>query len=258
MSRDPVLDFYGDLADDYHLIHADWDESLRSQGVALDRLIRAEIGPGPHRLLDCSCGIGTQALGLAALGHRVHATDISAPAVARAEREADARGLALTFGVADMCALAAQVEGVFDLVLSCDNALAHMLDDEALARAAAGMAAKVAPGGLLLASIRDYETLRVERPNAAPPSDYDAPGGRRAVFQLWDWEDDSDIYRMTIFILRQEGDDWTMRHSESRLRAVGRDAVGAALGDAGLTDIVWRLPPASGYYQPVVTARKPR
>ena len=117
MSRDPVLDFYADIAEDYHLIHADWEASLKRQAVGLDDLIRGQIGLGPYRLLDCSCGIGTQALGLAARGHRVHATDISAPEVARAEREAEARGLTLTFGVADMRELAAQVEGEFDVVL---------------------------------------------------------------------------------------------------------------------------------------------
>lgn len=256
MSRDPVLDFYAELADDYHLIHADWDASLKRQAADLDGIIRAQLGPGPHRLLDCSCGIGTQALGLAALGHGVHATDISPRLVARAEREAIVRGHALTFGVADMRDLGSQVAGAFDVVLSCDNALAHMLGDDDLDRAAAGMAAKVAPGGLLLASIRDYDALVAERPRSAPPSAYDAPGGRRAVFQLWDWEDAGNLYRLTLFILHRQGDGWTMRHSESRLRAVTRDEVSAALDRAGLADIAWHMPPASGYYQPVVTARK--
>ena len=76
------------------------------------------------------------------------------------------------------------------------------------------------------------------------------------MFQLWDWEDAGNIYRLTLFILRQQGDGWTMRHSESRLRATTRDEVGAAMDRAGLTDIAWHLPPASGFYQPVVTARK--
>lgn len=255
MSRDPVLDFYADIADDYHLIHANWDESLARQAADLNGIIGAQLGPGPHRLLDCSCGIGTQALGLAALGHRVRATDISAQLVARAEREAQSRGLALDFGVTDMCDLGAQVEGEFDVVLSCDNALAHMLDDNHLDRAVAGMVAKMAPGGLLLASIRDYDALLAERPHSAPPSAYDTPSGRRVVFQLWDWEDARNIYRLTLFILRRRGEGWTMRHSESRLRAVTREEVSAALDRAGLTDIAWHLPAAGGYYQPVVTAR---
>src|SRR5690606_33844783 len=55
-------DFYQQLAGDYHLIFADWEASVVRQGAVLDGLIRAFL-PGPSLdLLDCSCGIGTQAL----------------------------------------------------------------------------------------------------------------------------------------------------------------------------------------------------
>ena len=85
---DSVRAFYDELAESYHLIFADWQGSMRRQATALDRLIQEQLGPGPHDILDCACGIGTQAIGLALLGHRVQATDISPNAVARAEREA--------------------------------------------------------------------------------------------------------------------------------------------------------------------------
>ena len=102
---DSVRAFYDELAESYHLIFADWHGSMRRQAAALDRLIDAQIGPGPHAILDCACGIGTQAIGLALLGHTVHATDLSPNAVARAEREAATRDASLSFGVADMRAL---------------------------------------------------------------------------------------------------------------------------------------------------------
>ncbi|MFQ5785039.1 MAG: class I SAM-dependent methyltransferase [Alphaproteobacteria bacterium] len=256
-ARDPALDFYDDLAGEYHLIHADWDDSLARQAAALDAIIRARLGPGTLRLLDCSCGIGTQALGLAALDYRVHATDISPEAVARAGREAGDRGLVLSFGVADLRELETQVAGEFDVVLSCDNALAHMRSGAEVEQAIANMAAKVAPGGLLLASIRDYDALVRDRPVFAPPSIFDAPTGRRVVVQLWDWEPDGRGYRMTLFILRPDHGGWTMKHYETTMRAVLRDEVSAAIARAGLGDVAWRMPGADGYYQPVVTARKP-
>ncbi len=255
MERDPVLALYAGLADDFHLIHEDWDATVKSQGEALDRMICAALGPGPHRLLDCSCGIGTQALGLAAMGHGVHATDISPEAVARAGREAEARGLELTFGVADMRELESGVEGVFDAVISCDNALAHMMTDDDLGRAAAGMAAKAAPGGLVLASIRDYDALAEEKPAFDPPRISD--GGRHVVFQIWNWRADGRAYDMTMFVLRRRGGEWSMRHFTAPLRAVLRDEVAAAFARAGLVDVEWRMPGAAAYYQPAVTARKP-
>src|SRR6185369_9466891 len=115
---DSVADFYNRLAGDYHLLFADWDRAVRRQGDILDRLIAARLGPPPQRVLDCSCGIGTQAIGLAERGYVVHATDLSAAAVERAARESDRLGVPLTTGVADLRDLA-QVEGTFDVVLSC-------------------------------------------------------------------------------------------------------------------------------------------
>src|ERR671914_170777 len=161
---DPVRTFYDELAESYHLIFADWQGSMRRQAAALDRLIQAQLGAGPHAILDCACGIGTQAIGLSLLGHTVHATDLSPNAVARAEREAASRNASLTFGVADMRDLAVRVEGEFDVVLACDNALPHVLEDDDLRLAAENMFAKLRPGGLLLASIRDYDRLVEERP----------------------------------------------------------------------------------------------
>lgn len=58
-------------------------------------------GPA-RRLLDVSCGIGTQSLGLAGLGYEVTASDLSAESVERAKREAEARELSISFSVADM------------------------------------------------------------------------------------------------------------------------------------------------------------
>src|SRR5262245_61146029 len=93
--------FYDDLAGDYHLIFADWDRAVAWQSEVLDRLIRAELGDRPLSILDGACGIGTQAIGLARRGHRVHATDISPISVERALVEARRLGASLTFGVAD-------------------------------------------------------------------------------------------------------------------------------------------------------------
>ena len=54
-----------------------------SPGAAVDAL-DALIGQDRAEVLDCSCGIGTQAIGLALRGHRVTGTDLSFRAAARA------------------------------------------------------------------------------------------------------------------------------------------------------------------------------
>jgi glycine/sarcosine N-methyltransferase len=66
--------FYDQLAADYHLIYADWDAGMSRQGSALSTLIENELGIAGTAVLDCSCGIGTQAIALGLRGHRVTGT----------------------------------------------------------------------------------------------------------------------------------------------------------------------------------------
>ena len=149
--------FYDDLAPLYHLIFLDWEAAIRRQAEALDRVIRERWGDGRLSILDVACGIGTQALGLAALGHRVTASDISAGAVERASLEAEARGLAVRFSVADMRQAAAHHGKQFDLVIACDNSVVHLLTDEDLLAGFGQLLACTRPGGGCLISVRDYD-----------------------------------------------------------------------------------------------------
>lgn len=88
-------DFYDDLAADCHLMFPDWDASMARQAAALDTLVRHRMGEGSWRVLDCSCGIGTQAIGPARAGHRVVGSDLSPRAATRAGTEAATRGVEL-------------------------------------------------------------------------------------------------------------------------------------------------------------------
>ena len=82
-----VARFYDDLSVHYHLLFEDWERSVASQGKTLDGLIGEALGGGEKRILDAGCGIGTQAIGLAARGHRVSGSDFSPSAIRRAKRQ---------------------------------------------------------------------------------------------------------------------------------------------------------------------------
>jgi len=87
-----MAEFYDQLAPLYHLIFQDWDRSIARQAQQLTELIRNEWGLGIETALDVSCGIGTQAIGLAQRGFRVTESDLAsveiyAPSVRR-RREA--------------------------------------------------------------------------------------------------------------------------------------------------------------------------
>jgi glycine/sarcosine N-methyltransferase len=181
-----VIEFYDGLAADYHLVYADrWDEVVEGQGGAIDRLIRS-ARPGARDILDCSCGIGTQAIGLAHRGYSVLGTYISERSIERARSEAARLGADLSFGIADFRDLVG-VAGEFDVVLSLDNALPHLLDDDDIARALRAMRAKLRPSGLLLISTRDYDAALIDRPATARPLVVAGPP-RRLVVRFHDWD----------------------------------------------------------------------
>ena len=219
--------FYDDLAETYHLLYADWDASIPRQASALDGVIRRELGPGPHTILDCACGIGTQALGLAALGHGVIATDLSPDAVARTAREARARDLTLPTAAADLRALPFR-PAYFDVVLCADNALPHLLTPADQRVALTNLRRVLRPGGLLIITTRPYDSLRATRPLSTPPQ----ITGRTITFQLWHWHDDGERYDVELFQLT------------------------GFVDEAGFTGTTWHQPSETGFFQPVLTARE--
>jgi hypothetical protein len=152
--------------------------------------------------------------------------------------------------------LVTQVPGAFDVVISCDNALPHLLSDADLRLAVRGMWSKLRPGGLLLASLRDYDQILPERPRATTPSVIDGPEGRRIVFQVWDWSADERRYTLHLFINQQTGNGWRVVQATAAYRALLRDELTGVLRENNLIDITWILPEQSGYYQPIVTARR--
>jgi SAM-dependent methyltransferase len=277
--NESVLAFYDGLADEYHLMFADWRHSVHWQGEALDALIRQLAGPAAVTVLDCACGIGTQAIGLAKRGYRVKATDLSAAALARAMRGAESFGVTLCGTVADFRALEDAVKEQFDVLVCLDNAISHLQDDSDLAQAARSMRGRLVPGGLLLISIRDYDALLAPNPGpadpglpgvqvtqeaAAPslpsgtmPRVFHQPAGRRIAFQVWTWDELGRSYAVEQFFLHDRSGAMRVSHHVSRFRALRRAELTSALEAAGLEGIRWHMPEGSGFYQPVVSARCP-
>lgn len=254
---DPVARFYDDLAGFYHLLFDDWDAAVERQALAVDTLLARLAGPGRKRILDAACGIGTQAIGLARLGHDVRGTDLSGAAVMRARREAERLGVRLKIGVADMRALSGYVAGPFDVVCALDNALPHLMTDEELATALREAAAVLAPGGWFVASLRDYDRLIAERPRTTPLRLIEEPGGYRAVFQVWDWRADGSGYRLHQHIIRRHEAASDAHVFDSEYRALTRAAVERGLTAAGFVDWQWLGQEDSHFYQPVLAARRP-
>lgn len=179
--------FYDGLAPLYHLIFEDWNASVARQGKALAALIGECWGPGARSVLDAAVGIGTQALGLLALGFRVTGSDVSRVAVDRAQREAAARHLQLTCTVADFRALPVRPASV-DVVIVCDNALAHLETPGEIETALRQCFGCVRPGGGCLISMRDYGSPPPSGTVEVRPYGERVWEGRRYhLRQVWSW-----------------------------------------------------------------------
>lgn len=253
-----MVDFHDAFAEHYHLIYAQWDYAMERQAKILNELVvrhSDRAGNYPISLLDCSCGIGTQAIGLAKMGYIVTATDLSASSIQRAKREAECRGVKITFGVADLRTLISDVAGDFDVVMTADNAIPHLQSDDDLRLAGGNLFSKVRQGRLLVATIRDYDTLVHDKPRATQPNVFD--GGKRIAFQVWDWADGTHTYMGNQFIVQDINGTWETKHFSTYYRALQRHELSTVLLSSGFVDVRWHMPEESGFYQPIVTARKP-
>ena len=245
--------FYDDLAPQYDKLFQDWDADTRLQAGILRRLMEGCGIDASANILDCACGIGTQAIGLAELGYRVTASDLSTGELAEAKARARRRGVAISFAQAAFRALGEVFPEQFRVVLAMDNALPHMLTHEDLSAAVKSMLDRVAPGGALIASIRDYDALLQTRPPSSPPYIHKTRDGQRVCFQTWHWN--GDRYRLIQYIL-DDGKTLEAGKFECEYRATRRQELSDLLLAHGCTRAEWKFPEETGFYQPIVLGRK--
>ncbi|WP_433433829.1 class I SAM-dependent methyltransferase [Nonomuraea sp. CA-141351] len=177
-------DYYRDLAADYHWIFP--DEVVNHPGViggtSTDsrELIEAvvEALPPGATVLDCACGIGTDAMALGHAGFQVTATDGSPAMAAEARRRLPAELEVLTCRWEDLPAV---VTGRFELVLCLGNSLVHTGSHKAMVTALAGMRQMLSPTGTLIVDSRNWELLYRERPRIVAADRVRRRDGMRAT-----------------------------------------------------------------------------
>jgi SAM-dependent methyltransferase len=152
LEESAALDAYEGLAAHYDEFTAGYDYETwltNLEGLAL------EHGLSGRRLLDVACGTGKSFEPMARRGYEVAACDLSPAMVERARAKAPPGA---ELWVADMRTLAPL--GEFDLVTCLDDSLNYALSSEALEASIAGMAANLAPGGLLAFDLNSLGTYR--------------------------------------------------------------------------------------------------
>lgn len=245
--------FYDNMASQYDKLFFDWQATTREQALILEKLFQANGFDKSASILDCACGIGTQAIGLAALGYGVTASDISECELAQARTRAARNGVQIRFEAADFCALSKNFDKPFDIIIAMDNALPHMLSHADLASAVQSIVNQIRTGGIFVASIRDYDALLLNKPPYSPPYIHKTANGQRVSFQTWDWSGEN--YKLTQYIIDDEKE-LQISKFECEYRATRREELTQLLYANGCSSVTWLFPAETHFYQPIVIAKK--
>jgi len=246
--------FYDSIAEYYPLFFRDWETQIDREGLGLRMIFR---GNGVQRVLDASCGAGTQAIALAGLGFDVAAVDPSAGMLRKAQQIATERGVLnrLTFHHGDFISLPEVVEGPFDAVITKGSALPHLLLDEEIELALLNFYELLRSGGTLVVGMRDFGPFMEDRPRFIPGFIHERDdGGEFITFDTWEWHDGPPVIAtQNLFIVQGKGDHYDTIRRQVRYRPLSTDEVKVVLLETGFSTVTDQPDRA----ERVLIARKP-
>jgi SAM-dependent methyltransferase len=228
---------YASLAEVYEFLVPEPLLSPEGSAAAFEAVL-AEL-PAGARVLDCACGTGTLAVGLALRGYEVDASDASPEMIVRTRVLAHARGARVRAEAARWDVLAG---GPYEAVFCVGNSLTHAAGREGRRAALGGMRGVLRDGGLLALTSRNWE-----RPQAAGEEWVERDGRRARVWREWRPGDPS-ILAIEIAVdgggtYAEELEYWPFTH----------DDLLADLDAAGFVPVADTWTPEGGAY--VVTSR---
>lgn len=254
MTINDTSSFYDAIAEYYPLFYRDWETQLEREGLGLRAIFRNK---GITRVLDPSCGAGTQAIALAQLGFEVVAADPSPGMLRKAQTIAEDYALrgSLEFQRTDFAHLQDVVDGPFDAIVSKGNALPHLLTDVEIESALHTFYDMLRPGGVLVIGMRDFAPFMEVRPRFLPGFTHLLDDGREFItFDIWDWEDGPPVIAtQNLYIVQGKDSSYDTLKRQVIFRPLSTDEVKVVLLEAGFEEITDQ-PDRS---ERVLVARKP-
>lgn len=247
--------YYDYFADIYHLMILDWEDKIKNQGRIIANIINKYSDLSVKKILDCTCGIGTQSLSLSMIGYDVIGSDISERELKFAKQEAEKRNLNTVFIQADCRYLEKIFTTLFDAVISIDSALPHLLTKENFLLAFKSVYDRLKKGGIFLSSFRDYEQLISQKPNMAYPIRFNKSNGiEYTIFRKWEW--DNDIIASKQYVIEETPSKCVTHIKKYKQWAITKDSLFSIAKEANYSSCFWILPESSGFSQPLFCAVK--
>ncbi len=225
--------FYSSLADDYDRVIR-WERRLAAERPWFLNLWRLR---GARSVLDASCGTGRHIPMFHGMGLDVWGADASPEMIAAARRNAADAGLVAAgfdpetrLVCAPWASLPGAVPRTFDAVLCIGNSLPYVLDPDTMHASLRGLWSRVAPGGILVVQVRNFEKLYMLRERFLPLNVGHSPRETVAL-RMYDYEPDRILFH--VIMLEKHDGEWTMRHRETPLRPWGRHDLEAPLRALG-------------------------
>ncbi|UJR24021.1 hypothetical protein I4U23_026986 [Adineta vaga] len=165
----------------------------------------------------------------------------------------------ILFSVCDMRTAFTYHGGNFDIVISCDNSIPHLLTDDDILITLKQMFSCLRPGGGCLITIRDYDQEQRGGKNLVKPyGKAKIENGKRYVaLQVWDFdEQDDQYYDFTLYVIEEDlnSKDIQTHAMHSRYYAIKSEKLMKLMNDAGFENVV-RLNEV--FYQPVFIGTRP-
>lgn len=190
---DSPIDRYQRLAD-YYDIFIDWEPRLAREIPFL----LAVAPPGElRRALDLGCGSGKHLERLRREGFAVQGSEPS-PALREQTRQLLGASLVHATPLEELGGLADE-HGPWELVLCLGNTLAHLPADR-LDRFAADLERSLAPAGVAVLHLLNYEKIMERRPAGFPPKLVERQGRRWRFEREYRYREDRIEFTVTIFL----------------------------------------------------------
>lgn len=248
--------FYDEMAADYALLFGNWEKTIRKHGKNISRFLTSLGKDSEYSILDCSCGTGLQALGLAIEGYNVTGTDISQKSLAVAKKQARELSVKISLHAADMRQLPLSFSNTFDVVLAFGS-FPHLLRKTDLIKSFRSIHSVLSPGGLFIGAMRDYDYLLKSRPSHMPLAHYPKGSKYKYGLEILNWQPHAPIYEALYIHLSANGDQYSSKCRKLFCRAYRRQEISDQLIKNGFVNVKWHMPQKTNYFQPIVTAESP-